>query len=103
MYLTNTLKKGNNMKARVIETGEILEITKIEDNLFIDNHYCPYEPYEIEWEINDNDYWARLEHQYAGMAMQGFLAGGMDDTYNRIAEFSIKQAHALVEKLKESK
>lgn len=50
---------------------------------------------------DEPDYWTRLEHQYAGMAMQGFLAGRMEDTYNRVAEFSIKQAHALVEKLKE--
>jgi hypothetical protein len=49
---------------------------------------------------DEPDYWTRLEHQYAGMAMQGFLAGGVEATYDRIAEFSIEQAHALIEKLK---
>ena len=47
------------------------------------------------------DYWTRLEHQAAIAAMQWFLAGRMEDTYNRVAEFSINQAHALVEKMKE--
>ena len=46
------------------------------------------------------DYWEKLKHQAAIAAMQGFLAGGMEDTYLRVAEFSIKQATALVEKLK---
>ena len=50
---------------------------------------------------SDPDYWTRLEHQAAIAAMHGFLAGGMEDTYNRVAEFSINQAHALVKKMKE--
>ena len=50
---------------------------------------------------SDPDYWTRLEHQAAIAAMQGFLAGRMEDTYKRVAEFSINQAHALVEMMKE--
>ena len=61
----------------------------------------------------DPDYWTRLEHQYAGMAMQGILSG--DSIMERIAKFkvedlpslvtdlSIQLAHALVEKMKEAK
>ena len=48
-------------------------------------------------------YWEKLRHQAALAAMQGFLAGRMEDTYLRVAEFSIKQADVLVEKLKEEK
>ena len=61
----------------------------------------------------DPDYWTRLEHQYAGMAMQGILANidllmslakkKADDYPAKytVAEFAKDCAHALVEKLKE--
>lgn len=100
------------MKARVIATGKIIEIVKIEDNLFIDSSCCQYEPYEIEWEINNPDYWTRLEHQYAGMAMQGILSNqtytkhlletstSAKDARDIIVDASYYLAHALVEKYK---
>lgn len=53
------------------------------------------------------DYWTRLEHTYAGMAMQGILSN--NELYREICksrnlEITIMEyAHALVEKLKESK
>ena len=61
----------------------------------------------------DPDYWTRLEHQYAGMAMQGMVsnseifielgnAKGLS-VENAIAEVSHKVAHALVQKLKKEK
>ena len=51
------------------------------------------------------DYWTRLEHQYAGMAMQGIISSkrGLNietDMYD-IPYYSQMLAHALVEKLKE--
>ena len=66
-------------------------------------------------DLNSNpDYWTRLEHQYAGMAMQGmlnnsYLAGefrkdpnnGIEDMSKIITKAAIVYAHALVEKLKE--
>ena len=58
---------------------------------------------------SDPDYWTRLEHQYAGMAMQGILSNpeseldyiGDDTLPQALAGCAIKIAHALVEKLKE--
>ena len=52
---------------------------------------------------NDPDYWTRLEHQYAGMAMQGILAheGAGTEFRNYILQEAMGIAHALVEKLKE--
>ena len=102
------------MKARVKGTTDIIEVVFDKDALnacyppyYDKEHDMYYQPEQLEWVDNDAnaepDYWTRLEHQYAGMAMQGFLAGRMEDTYNRVAEFSIKQAHALVEKMKEVK
>jgi hypothetical protein len=62
---------------------------------------------------SDPDYWTRLEHQYAGMAMQGMMS---NISFMKISEdaiacgervkditarMAIEYAHALVEKLKE--
>lgn len=54
---------------------------------------------------SDPDYWARLKHQYAGMAMQGMLASGDWDecSWDIIAEDAIRAATALVNKLNEEK
>ena len=55
---------------------------------------------------NDPDYWTRLEHQYAGMAMQAIVTNcGSHDYASELDELlvtpCIEIAHALVEKLKE--
>ena len=103
------------MKARVKATGDIVEvyesctedfpwtdemgdkIWKTEELMFLeDTEYIP-------------DYWTRLEHQYAGMAMQGMISNEYthklyldNKNYpNGLLNDSIKITHALVEKLKE--
>ena len=92
------------MKARVKATGEIWTFSQIDEITFksaINGHLYSAEELEfLEPSVFSPDYWEKLKHQYAGMAMQGFLAGGMENTYEYIAEFSINQATALVEKLK---
>lgn len=57
---------------------------------------------------DEPDYWTKLEHQYAGMAMQGLMSYIEQVTpikgcsyCDAIVDFSVKVAHALVEKLKE--
>ena len=61
---------------------------------------------------DDPDYWTRLEHQYAGMAMQGILTNpiGFENIRARGTNIQIETAllasefaHALVEKLKGDK
>ena len=95
------------MKARVKATGEIVEIIDIDfDTLFCNNggHYTLEHLEGIEC---DPDYWTRLEHQYAGMAMQGMLANANHYLWERkqnsksLAANAAELAHALVEKLKE--
>ena len=57
----------------------------------------------------EEQYWKKLEHQYAGMAMQGILSNpevDLDYKSNEcmpqaVAATACKIAHALVEKLKE--
>lgn len=106
MYLTNTLKKGNNMKAIVKATGEIFDIENVSLRL-TGKVLSSFGLNEVEVLMPDltPDYWTRLEHQYAGMAMQGFCVNPdyRDKPWDRIAEDAIRAAHALVEKMKEER
>ena len=93
------------MKARVKETGEIVEVIAIDgDWLFCSNgvHYGTESLEGIESEI---DYWEKLKHQYAGMAMQAYITRHDDDRFyvDDLANDAVNFATALVEKLKEDK
>ena len=61
---------------------------------------------------DEPDYWTRLEHQYAGMAMQGILTNpiGFENIRSRGKNIQVETAllasefaHALVEKMKEER
>jgi hypothetical protein len=99
------------MKVRVKATGEIKDVARgiYSPYQYVDKEGTIYTEDDVEELPGDDgaiffdptiDYWTRLEHQAAIAAMQGFLAGGMENTYEFVAEFSINQATALVEKLK---
>lgn len=53
----------------------------------------------------NQDYWTRLEHTYAGMAMQGILAheGAGTEFRNYLLQEAMDIAHALVKKMKEER
>lgn len=100
------------MKARVITTGEIVEVMY--------SHIAQDEEYDIIWYITPRgayfskeelefidtgeslDYWTRLEHTYAGMAMQGIIARHNVD-FDMVVEWSAELAHALVERMKKER
>ena len=102
------------MKARVKATGEIFEIASYATipmeccDSFGNPLSFSFDEVEILSEGNDLkesealDYWTRLEHQYAGMAMQGLCMNefcecvGADD----IATDALAITHALIQKLK---
>ena len=72
---------------------------------FTDEEGISYLEDELDFyvESKDPDYWTRLEHQYAGMAMQGMIRTvGHDRMYppEKIAIYAKACAAALVEKLK---
>ena len=102
------------MKARVKATGEIVEVSPYWTEIHTTNSGC-YEMTEVELMPDVPDYWTRLEHTYAGMAMQGILANidllmslaqkKADDYPAKytVAEFAKDCAHALVEKMKEER
>ena len=72
------------MKARVKGTTDIIEVEFNKDALnacyppyYDKEHHMYYQPEQLEWvdyEANaEPDYWEKLKHQYAGMAMQGIV------------------------------
>ena len=104
------------MKARVKTTGEIVEVHTADNADFIDRNGKYYWEHELFFgsldvsQYDDPDYWIRLEHTYAGMAMQGMLSNatvvtalveGKSTLINIIPRQAKLFAHALVEKMKE--
>ena len=93
------------MKARIKETGDIVDVVRSVDRYIMSQHphTITFEKDELDFDINEPDYWTRLEHQYAGMAMQGMLSNPACE--NLITKAIVKEAvdiaTALVEKLKE--
>ena len=96
------------MKARVKATGEIVEVNEfctLRDSG--ERTYYWVNALELITQ-NSPDYWTRLEHQYAGMAMQGLMTilpniGGLEGRTpkDEIVDIATATAHALVEQLKE--
>ena len=105
------------MKARVKATGEIVEVEEYHKYLetgwkYKDNAGTLYKPSALDFSDEAViDYWTRLEHQYAGMAMQGILSNpeseldykGDEALPQALAGCAAKVAHALVEMMKEVK
>ena len=108
------------MKACIKATGEIIEVSQgiYSPYQYVDDNGTIYTEEQLEILQKDSsviftdptlDYWTRLEHQYAGMAMQGLVTRGevlgssVQEIARDIAEISCEVAHALVEKMKEER
>ena len=100
------------MKARIKATGEIREFSQIDEITFKcanNGHlYCAEELEFLEPSVFTPDYWTRLEHQYAGMAMNALLLtnnirNGDLEGMRECNTNAMAIAHALVEKMKEEK
>ena len=103
------------MKARVKATGEIVEVAYLSEDKYGNKYYNvttdtrTYRETELEMMSDKGDYfytydyWEKLKHQYAGMAMQGMLTNSdySETPWDGIAEDALRVATALVEKLKE--
>lgn len=46
--------------------------------------------------------WENIRYEFAKAAMQGFCSR-LDDTFEKIAEYAVRQADALIEELKKEK
>ena len=88
------------MKARVKYNNEIIDVIQVGTKSHL------YDLNNVEFLDNPQDYYTRLEHQYAGMAMQGILSNANHALWDRennaegIAKSASAIAHALVEKYK---
>ena len=93
------------MKAKIKATGEIVHVgdynTIHHDPMYKNERTGPWRLEELDF-TETPDYWTRLEHQYAGMAMQGMMAHTNID-YDEIVDLCVEFAHALVEKMKEER
>ena len=96
------------MKARVKATGKIVEVEEYHKYLetgwkYRDNAGTLYKPSALYFSDEAViDYWTRLEHQYAGMAMQGLLQSPHLNIMQEepLVGMASSIAHALVEKYK---
>lgn len=64
------------MKARIKSTGEIVEFSEFM-HLSKNDKKTYLKPEDLEFldlPKDEPDYWEKLKHQYAGMAMQGLLS-----------------------------
>lgn len=104
------------MKVRIIATGEIVEVYESCNEDFPwtdemgDKVWKTEELIFLETTEKHPDYWEKLLHQYAGMAMQGMMCNVGQITpkagrsfCDEIVDISLIIATALVEKLKEEK
>lgn len=63
------------MKAIVISTGQLVDVFKLDDNEYVrvdTDLHITYTEGELDFD-NAPDYWERLYHQYAGLAMQELI------------------------------
>ena len=114
------------MKARIKATGENIEVISKQITLISGHETVKYIDQKtgvsyFEEELcfpkdltDDLDYWEKLKHQYAGMAMQGMLSNavgfdevrkqaynsGIDNLIVLITDAAVDYATALVNKLK---
>jgi hypothetical protein len=126
------------MKARVKATGEVIEVNKVTGYnrdfevlvYYKGDDGFPYKEEQLDFEDltqgkadvkekslpkDEPDYWEKLKHQYAGMAMQGLLSNSAylenfmkysvegDSLARVVSTNAIDYATALVNRLKEDK
>ena len=104
------------MKARVKGTADIIEVEFNKDALnacyppYHDKeHNMYYQPEQLEWVDNEAnaepDYWTKLEHLYAGIAMHAILThyGNAKLSAKYCSDEAEYYAKGLVEKLKEER
>ena len=97
-------------------TGEIVDgnamVSFNGDDFYLDELEAIIDETEKIYDELDEVYWKNLEHQYAGMAMQGILTNpiGFENIRARGMNIQIETAllasefaHAIVEKMKEER
>ena len=115
------------MKARVKATGKIVSVMVANKGFdyngmsfvnYVDDKGGYYADHQLDFDNPDGspeDYWTRLEHTYAGMAMQGILSnedmqkelmrvfGKEEAIEDTIVDYAKDMAQLLVKKMKEER
>lgn len=91
------------MKARVIETNEIEELQYDPNRNYFTKDGVLFKEFELDFNVEQPDYWEKLKHQYAGMAMQGMFANPAfkDVDIEFVVLGAVGAATELIKKLKE--
>lgn len=98
------------MKAVIKETGEIVEVARIEtrrvEGKLIGAHEIFF-PKDLELSCIDAD-WEQRRYELAKAAMQGYCANSLEyvvssANHENIAEWSVSTADAMIKKLKGGK
>lgn len=97
------------MKARVKATGHIVDVELShyvgDVAWYLTKCHASYSVDELEFIDTPEDYWIRLKHIYAGMAIQSLIMTSTSNfgTSEQIAMWANEYATALVKELKEEK
>lgn len=110
------------MKAIVKATGRKIEVMNVmdingqqywEEIQTFSTEPIQYKTEELDFvdlpkvkQLSEPDYWEKLKHQYAGMAMQAYIIGNQINPFGfsespKDMEMCVSMATALVNKLKE--
>ena len=96
------------MKARVKETGEIVEVHDCSNDMYVEKFGEVsgrlFHITELDFDnLESPDYWTRLEHQAAIAAMGGICGNSSynESSWESMAEDAILAAHFFIQKLKE--
>jgi hypothetical protein len=109
------------MKARIKKTGEIVEVTRNTQGLYVDENRVGYTLQELNFGNEEDEHWQDFRERAAIVAMQGTMSilGSSDRTAfrdivvegfrgdkktypNEIAEFAVACADALIDELKKN-
>lgn len=89
------------MKARIKKTGEIIEVTRNKNGLYVDENCVGYRLDSLDFGNAEDEHWQYVRERAAIAAMQGLLINpnkvGSAKDY---AEVAVEYANELIEELK---
>lgn len=89
------------MKAKIKKTGEIIEVTRNKNGLYVDENCVGYSLDSLDFGNDEDEHWQDVREKAAIAAMHGLInAFPLSTDEEEIALCAVKQADALVEQLK---
>ena len=89
------------MKAKIRKTGEIVDVTRNECGLYVDENRVGYTIEQLNFGNEENEHWQDVRERAAIAAMNGLLSNSRKTGSGKeYVEAAIEYANALVEELK---